>query len=216
MVNTQVEQTDTPLPWERQNEEPCKYFEWFHVWLLMGPSRSLLGAYNVVQRQSKEKSGKVWKPALDASLSWKTTAQQWKWKTRAAAWDDEQRRKSEEEYEARRRAVQNRMLGIAEQMAEKAELMLRFPITRTPYLDEKDQTVIEPAKWNFNTVPRLTAAIEKLTKDEDETTVSIKSKSSGSGLSGPARSGAVVVLLPSNGREITDNISSDADSDDED
>ncbi len=198
-------------PWERQPEEPLKHYEWFHAFLMLGPSRSVVGAFNAVQaKKGKEKQSQ-------AHGAWNAAAIKWHWKERVALWDAEQRRLEEEEFAERRRKMKNRLFGIAEKMADKTEMMLAFPVA-TPQISPNGQTTIEPGKWNFNTVPRLTAAIERLTKeDENKTEISVKSKG-GSVLAsarGAGQGGAVVIILPDNGRTQINIEGEDGDEDDD-
>jgi hypothetical protein len=72
--------------WERQPGEPNRWFARFEAYRLLGPSRSLLGAVNDDRRQ---RSGAR---ARSVPQAWAKNAKAWRWRERAEAWDDSQRR----------------------------------------------------------------------------------------------------------------------------
>jgi hypothetical protein len=89
------------------------------------------------------------------------------WQSRAQAHDDfiqmrvndrleELRRKGAEDAAQRRLRVEERLLGVAESAAQKAEAMLNFPISsRTIVREDEDgravEVRIEPGRWTFST-----------------------------------------------------------------
>lgn len=157
--------------WERQNAEKDNHYSWFHRYLMMGSARSLLGAYSAAQEEKgRKKQNRVAGAWIEASV-------RHSWRERAAVWDAEQRKKTEIEYEEQRRALAKRKFAAKEQAMEKIETMLRFPIVSTRTTG--NTTIIEPAKWTFDTIPRLMAMIDNELANEDETTIKVTHRNSG-------------------------------------
>ena len=71
-------------PWERQAEEPMLWYSRFDLFYRpLGPSRSLLSAYNMYRVQEKEMD-----PTNTVSQSWENNAKRFRWQVRAEMWDD--------------------------------------------------------------------------------------------------------------------------------
>jgi len=79
-------------PWERQQGESAKAFDAFECYRMLGPDRSLQAAWEkhytrpgtllARQRKGKEQAGQF--PGY-----WGAWATKWRWRERAAAWDEE-------------------------------------------------------------------------------------------------------------------------------
>ncbi len=69
----------------RLDGEPDMWYGRFTQFVLLGPDRSVLQAYNR-QRQTAGQSAAKRSPS-----SWDDASKRWKWRERAAAWDEEQR-----------------------------------------------------------------------------------------------------------------------------
>jgi len=145
--------------WGRQSEEPLKHFEWFHAFLMLGPGRSLLGAYNAFRAKSAEKSQQVVTPAISVSKAWHDACEKWRWRERAAAWDAEQRQKTQEEYERRwaerQKEVQEETWADYVALRDKARLMVKFPLQRVTSSADGKTTIVKPAGWSFDTLVRM-------------------------------------------------------------
>jgi hypothetical protein len=90
--------------WDRQPDEPTRWFERFERFRQMGPRRSLLGCANA----ERVEVGRNEKKLIRVPGAWAEVAEKWKWRDRATAWDDYQRelaRKEEQEELTRRRRV---------------------------------------------------------------------------------------------------------------
>lgn len=74
-------------PWARQENEPNLWYDRFTAFLLMGPSRSLLGTENA-EKVSKGQE----KSETSASGAWREAAKEWNWRARAEAWDEYRRK----------------------------------------------------------------------------------------------------------------------------
>ena len=155
---------DALLMWEQQPDEPAKHFAWFHVFLMLGPSRSISAAYNAVQNTKTGKKSKEVHGSRIQSRTWQTTSRDWRWGTRARAWDAEQRRLDEAAKVAARVELTEREFKQRQKMMDKIEKMLEFPVHRVEHVEEdgKTVTIVNPARWDFNTVARLLLAQAKL------------------------------------------------------
>ena len=94
-------------PWERPDEkEP--WATRFQVYLHLGHTRTLLGAFNEERRQKG-----LQKPlARHVNHAWKQHAKQWNWQQRAARFDAYQREQEQQRYEAERIADRAERLRI--------------------------------------------------------------------------------------------------------
>ena len=66
----------SPKLWQPQPEEPPEWYNRFHIYLTMGPSRTLTAAYRIWADSHSKLSGTVSKQAAN-----------WRWKERAMAYD---------------------------------------------------------------------------------------------------------------------------------
>jgi hypothetical protein len=73
--------------WDRQPDEPNRWFSRFERFRAAGPSRSLLGTMN------SELSDKGAIPKAKVSGSWHRASIRWRWRERAEAWDAQERRR---------------------------------------------------------------------------------------------------------------------------
>jgi hypothetical protein len=73
-------------PWDRQPGEPNLWYSRFERYRLAGPNRSLLGTVNG-ERSDKGATRKAKVPG-----SWNRAFAQWRWRQRAEAWDEHERR----------------------------------------------------------------------------------------------------------------------------
>lgn len=155
---------DESLPWEQQPGESNLWFSRYHIYLLLGPTRSLLEAYNAdLAKKSKEKQS-------SPSSAYSAAAKQWLWKERAAAYDAHQRELEQKQYEqereelwkSRKQQFQETTWGIAEKLTRRVETMLAFPleervVEKTHPDGQPNITVIKPANWSYASISRLMA-----------------------------------------------------------
>jgi hypothetical protein len=111
------------MPYDRLDEEPVVWFSRFEGFRSLGPSRSLLAAYNA-EREKEGKRG----TATSVPQPWDEAARRWDWRRRAEAFDlhqvEEDRRASRDELQGIRRES----LLIAQGMRKKAlEAMKGLP-----------------------------------------------------------------------------------------
>jgi hypothetical protein len=77
--------------WDRQPDEPSLWFDRFERYRRMGPGRSVLGCLHAEEAQKGKEKQSPCPPS-----SWSAAVEQWRWKERARAWDDEQTRLARE------------------------------------------------------------------------------------------------------------------------
>jgi len=75
--------------WDRQPGEPNRWFGRFERYRLAGPNRSLLGTVNG-KLSDKDATRKAKVPG-----SWNRAFAQWRWRQRAEAWDEQERRQAQ-------------------------------------------------------------------------------------------------------------------------
>ncbi len=151
-----MDENELPL-WEQQHGETARQFAHFRAFLLLGPDRTVLGAY---RRHRSDNGPPITSPVNAAPQTWREVARELDWHQRAAAWDREQSRLEEEKWRKRREKVQERAYNLHEEMVKKAEAMLRFPLSRTVTGD--GTTIIEPARWTFDTLAKVAQAADAL------------------------------------------------------
>lgn len=140
--------------WERQPNEPSDWYERFLIFKLLGPGRSLLGAYNQVQiREGRQKS-------KGASPSWRKQAKEWQWESRAEAWDKQQQNKTEQRWEKsnlewqKRREEQRQVeWDLSQSLIEKAQEMMQMPLVIKRIENEGSTVIIMPARWTMRDIP---------------------------------------------------------------
>ncbi len=77
--------------WSRQPKEPIRWFTRFEIFRLMGPDRSILGAYReYLARKGDERH---LRSRLSRPTSWTKNSIKWHWQERAEVWDMEEHQK---------------------------------------------------------------------------------------------------------------------------
>jgi hypothetical protein len=108
-----------PPPWERLPGEPGRWYARFERFRLAGPNRSLLGAVNAERAEAgRGKQGRV--PG-----AWNEAARRWRWRERAAAWDESERRRAREHHATEVRDMRQRHAQEARALQAKAAQRLR-------------------------------------------------------------------------------------------
>jgi hypothetical protein len=91
--------------WERQPEEPNRWYARFERYRLAGPGRSLLGTVTA------ERAERGVQRSTSVPQAWAKNAKKWQWRDRAEAWDEHERglaraAHTEEVQEMNRRHIQ--------------------------------------------------------------------------------------------------------------
>ena len=135
--------------WDRQRIddelEPTLWFGRFRDYLRMQKPRSIIELCN----QWRDAKGNA--RYHHASGSWVRASQKWNWQERAEAYDAEQERKVQAEWEDRQEQLRQKEWSVANRLLDRCEQMLAFGPARTISAD--GQTVIEPTDWKFRDVP---------------------------------------------------------------
>lgn len=130
--------------WAKQPKEPQIWYNRFHRFMLTGPRRSLLRAYN---SESEESSGKQ---RNSTPSSWDNAAKKWQWRDRAAAWDAFQQQREEQEWQIRRSEQRELEWQISQQLCKKAEQML--------------SRSLDDCKWSFRDAATCLEVASKLAR----------------------------------------------------
>lgn len=114
-----------PQPWERQRDEPAKWFSRFQRFLLSGNGRSIEGAWRTEARQGGKGTQKQ-----VVSGHWHRSAKKWRWRERAEAWDAAQWTKDQKQIETERRDEARARRRLLRVYRHKLESALNTPIPR--------------------------------------------------------------------------------------
>lgn len=162
-------------PWLRLPEEQPRHYEWFHHWLLMGPKRTLVGAFTYFARLEwrARHPDLEFVPPRTISGAWKRIAQENGWKERAEAFDAAYRERNAQDFEEHRREYQEASWRFIRELHDRARQMLSHPLTEeeiTRTTEDEDgrtviqQVVVKPARWAASDVPALLKAADQLAR----------------------------------------------------
>lgn len=173
---------ETPIEkpaWEQQEGEPARQFSWFYCFLMLGPSRSILGAY----KKFCDQAGKSPKKPNQLPGAWKVASENWEWRGRAEQWDKQQRleaerRRIEREIEEEKEFAQRRR-NLRFKLLDRIEQRFKFPIHRTVVEENGKAITIEPISAAHDQALARLLEVQQKIEDElnsDETTVTVKSR----------------------------------------
>lgn len=154
-----------PDPWDRQSDaagepEPLLWWGRFRDFLRLDKDRSLLELAN----RWRDARGR--KRTDDPPGAWRRAAARWQWVERAAAFDLEQERIIQAEWEARRRKLREEEWDVAQKLLERCRQMLTVSPFRTSMtaVEGKAVTVLEPYGWQFRDVEKAARAASQLAR----------------------------------------------------
>jgi phosphoribosylformimino-5-aminoimidazole carboxamide ribonucleotide (ProFAR) isomerase len=127
--------------WSQQSGEPDIWYSRFQQYMLMPGKRSLLALCN----DQRDKKGA--KKINSISGAWTDAYNKFEWKKRSQAWDAHKREEDMIRWEERRKEWKEKQWTTAEQLLEKTQQMLQYPLVTSVSQDGK--TIINPAKWSF-------------------------------------------------------------------
>lgn len=155
---TVLDEPTKPL-WERQAWDTPMGFEFFRYYLNQEAPRSLLKAYNEFRRskmgQNRAKDSR-YVPGTYRNIAQGKTGRGISkigavdFKTRALAWEDHIASLEREKWKDRKLELQETEWKIANELLDKAKLMLAFPIVEQ--LSADGMTLIRPADWKLRDI----------------------------------------------------------------
>ncbi|MGB8648780.1 MAG: hypothetical protein WCF84_26315 [Anaerolineae bacterium] len=151
-------------PWDRQPEEPNRWFDRFTQFRLAGPNRSLLGIYE----QERARRGATSRTRSGLPKSWRDASSKWKWRERSESWDAAQRADLEAAWQRRRDELREQEWKASQALLDKAQQMLVFPLATTTRTqrdgDMVTVTEIRPGRWSMSDAGQLFATGSKLAR----------------------------------------------------
>jgi len=126
--------THPPLAWEQQAGEPNRWYARFERFRLAGPNRSLLSTLNAERQQRGAKKGK------SLPQAWARSVHQWRWRERAQAWDEYQRRQA-------RAAHAQEIQGMNRRHAQEARALQNLAFQRLKSLDPNQLSATEVLRF---------------------------------------------------------------------
>ncbi len=127
--------------WEKEPNEPDKWFDRLTRFRLLGPARSLIAVYRAEPKpkasrrrafrqgqKGHEKARKGKRSGIPGA--WTRAAKDWRWLQRAEAWDAAQRHVDEEAWKARREEWRSREWNLGEKAALKITDLLNQDIDK--------------------------------------------------------------------------------------
>jgi len=137
------------VDWDRQPGEPMLWYNRFEIYRLMGPDRSLLGAYKLYLHEKARKDAK--KSPKTTPRPWNRNAEAWRWQARAEAWDIEVLRERAEQEEKEREEARRRRIEIARGLQGSGASVIRKGLSR----DEIEAMAPEQAREHLRIANRM-------------------------------------------------------------
>jgi hypothetical protein len=162
------------MAWDRLPGESALWYRRFTRYRLMGPSRSVSRTKNDEwEAKGQKRSGKT------PGQAWYNAYNRDRWEERAQAWDGYILEQEEIAWKERRTAIREREHELVEQLFQKVEEMLMFPVARQETQTEQqggrivNVTIIEPADWKLRDITALLETASKVGRLSSEMATSI-------------------------------------------
>ena len=156
---TPVELTE-PI-WQHQMGESARWYDRFHRYMLVGSRRSLIG---IVRLERAEKGGKG--RVLKVPGYWNRSFLKYRWRERAAAWDEYQRQINREVWETHYKELRLSAWEMSQQHLARHDQMMKVPLfEQTMIRDDNGHPVsvtIKPSRWNYKDILATSAAVVQL------------------------------------------------------
>lgn len=149
--------------WEQREGEPELWFDRFERFRLSGPARSLLSIYNA----ERAKEGREY--ARDIPGAWKTEAQRWFWRDRAAAWDAAEQQRRREQYDAEREedhAARVTLLKLARSKLFQAVNVLDAKTMKPADVLQGIRIVVQELRAEYDDLPTQPIDVASLSDEE--------------------------------------------------
>jgi hypothetical protein len=117
--------TDPTSLWDRQPNEPARWFARFETYRLLGPSRTIEAAFQAEARTANL-------TAARPGQAWYNAAQRYDWQTRAEAWDNAQRARIAAIEEPRRVDARERRIAMIDHILTAVYDVLRLTDLHNP------------------------------------------------------------------------------------
>lgn len=140
--------------WDRQPKEPALWYDRFTQFCQMGSGRALLEIVN----RDRDRKGTRRRTSIPGA--WTRASDRWQWRSRAEAYDQEQRRLDAETLASARDELRQVERALAARLRERAQTMLDWPLAET--LTADGLTVLKPARWSKADVARYLELSDKL------------------------------------------------------
>ena len=129
--------------------------------MLVGSKRSLLG---MVRLEKAEKG--VTRRVLRTPGSWDRAFAKYRWRERAAAWDEYQRQINREVWEAHYKELREQAWEMSQEHLKRHEQMMKVPLfEQTMIRDDNGHPVsvtIKPSRWTYKDILATSAAVVTL------------------------------------------------------
>lgn len=147
-------ETESQPIWEQIEGEPDRWFARFNAYRLLGAGRTLFATY----RAERENAGRG--VSRNIPSSWTKTAQAWRWRERAAAWDVSEVERRETEMRERQREEIELEVEDARILRDRARLVLdTLPVT----VESRNGALVQPASaTEYNAAKAMLAEAAKL------------------------------------------------------
>lgn len=141
--------------WERQPNEPLMWFDRFDRFRLQGAGRNMEELWRNEAKRS---------PGARPSSSWYERSREWQWWQRAQAWDAYVRAEEQRKWEERRAKQREREWKTSQELLDRVDTMLMFPLMRTTKTEGEHVTIIEPIGWRMSDIGRFAETASKIAR----------------------------------------------------
>lgn len=139
--------------------EPDLWFGRFRMYIEMGPNRTMLAVMN----RDRLANGK--QKVSHITHVWTKSCSYWRWRDRAAAYDDWLADERDSEILSTMRELNSKRLEIGRKLFEHVEKMLSHPLTMQKIARDGKTILIMPAKWRLADVEKLYTLGDNLVND---------------------------------------------------
>jgi len=133
------------MDWKQQIGEPDPWYAKFHIYLMLGPARSMLASFNEWRSLQK----KTTKQATSIPPTWREKAKRWEWKERASIYDATVREEVEETQAQRRREFIDDEWNVYKECRAKAREILAMPHEREVQQQQDGKIIVVKMPVNF-------------------------------------------------------------------
>lgn len=149
-------------PWDRQPDEPVRWFRRFEKFLLLSPDRSVLATFNEWRlAKSREVS-------RSAPKSWRDAAAQWRWRERADAWDQYLSQQAAEKIETERIAILGRGYALRHERVRKLDELAGMLFSEVSQYELRWLEGEKSTKFNSDLIEQARKTLEDIAREMGE------------------------------------------------